>query len=216
VLSTSKGERRRHRAVVEVYSSLVIIAMVVSLSYLVYSQASRPTPSGHLVFLNDIRHIFGSPSLVLISINSSALDTVVELDIDEASSSTGILALLGSSYTTVKSLCAEGATTFFSVYAADSGELAIQADGASWVDGYAATSLRVGAGWHEVILSSARNCEITLPGGHVLTSPGSGVNSIPVIGRDESRSFALYLPFAGSRHQLQVLFTGGVDSLEIQ
>ncbi len=190
--------------------------MVVSLSYLVYSQAPRPDSSGHLVFLNDVRHIIGSPSLALVAINSSAPDTVVELDIDEASSSAGILALVGSSYSPFKSLCAEGATTFFSVYAPASGELFINADGKSWVDGYAATSLRVSPGWHEVILSGARSCEITLPGGHVLTTPGSGVNPIPVIGRLESRSFALYLPFAGSRHQLQVLFTGGVDSIEIQ
>ncbi|TLX97019.1 MAG: hypothetical protein E6K96_04505 [Thaumarchaeota archaeon] len=216
MLSTSKGERRRHRAVVEVYSSLVIIAMVVSLSYLVYSQAPRPTNSGNLVFLNDVRHIFASPPLVLVAVNASAPDTVVELDIDEASSSAGILALVGSSYTSVKSLCAEDATTFFSVYAAASGELIIKADGESWVDGYAVNSLWVGAGWHEVVLGGARSCEIILPGGGALTSPGSGVNPIPVIGRLESRSFALYLPFAGSRHQLQILFTGGVDSLEIQ
>jgi hypothetical protein len=141
---------------------------------------------------------------------------VVELDIDEASSSVGILALVGSSYTQVSSLCAEGATTFFSVYSAASGELVVKADGGSWVDGYSGTSLRVSAGWHEIILGGARNCEITLPGGRTLSSLGSEVNSIPVIGRPESRSFTVYLPFAGSRHQLQVLFTGGVDSLEIQ
>src|SRR2546422_6552730 len=133
----SKDERRRRRAVVEVYSSLVIIAMVVSLSYLVYSQAPRPTNSGNLVFLNDVRHIFASPPLVLVAVNASAPDTMVELDIDEASSSAGILALVGSAYTSVKSLCAEDATTFFSVYAAGSGELLLQTDGESWVDGYA-------------------------------------------------------------------------------
>ena len=212
----SKRERRRRRAVVEVYSSLVIIAMVVSLSYLVYSQAPRPTSSGHLVFLNNIRRVFDSPSLVLVAINSSAPDTVVEVDIDEASSSDGILALVGSSYTPVKYLCAEGATTFFSVYAAAPGELVVNADGESWVDGYAASSLRVDAGWHEIILSGALSCEIALPGGQALTFPGSGVSSIPFIGRLESRSFALYLPFTGTRHQLRILFSGGVDSFEIQ
>ena len=211
----SKGERRRRRAVVEVYSSLVIIAMVVSLSYLVYSQAPRPTGSGQLVFVNNVRHILVTPRLDLVAINSSAPDTVVELEIDEASSSAGILALVGSSYTPIKSLCAEGATTFFSVYATVLGELVVNADGESWVDGYAANSLRVGVGWHEIILNGARSCEIILPGGQALTSPGSGVNPIPVIGRLESRSFALYLPVAGPRHQLQVLFTRGIDSLEI-
>ena len=217
VLSTSKGERRRHRAVVEVYSSLVIIAMVVSLSYLVYSQAPRPTSSGHLVFLNNIRRVFASPTLFLVAINSSAPDAVVEVDIDEASSSAGILALVGSSYTSVEYLCAEGATTLFSVYAVASGELVIHTDGESWVDGYAASSLGVDAGWHEIIVSGGRSCEITLPGGLAVTSPGSGgVSPLPFIGRLESRSFELYLPFAGSRHQLRVLFSGGVDSLEIQ
>ena len=190
--------------------------MVVSLSYLVYSQAPRPTSSGHLVFLNNIHHVFASPSLVLVAINSSARDTVVEMDIDEASSSDGILALVGSSYRQVNYLCAEGATTFFSVYAAAPGELVVNADGESWVDGYAASSLGVDAGWHEIILSGARSCQVTLPGGHAITSPGSGVSRIPFIGRLESSSFALYLPFAGSRHQLRVLFSGGIDSLEIQ
>jgi len=85
--------------------------MVVSLSYLVYSQAPRPSGAGDLVFLNNVRHIFTSPSFVLVAINSSAPDTVVEIDIDEASSSSGILALEGSSYTPIKSLCAMGATT---------------------------------------------------------------------------------------------------------
>src|SRR5438034_731287 len=105
--------------------------MVVSLSYLVYSQAPRPTSSGHLVFLNNIRRVFDSPSLFLVAINSSAPDTVVEVDIDEASSSDGILALVGSSYAPVNYLC-EGATTFFSVYAAAPGELVVDADGESW------------------------------------------------------------------------------------
>src|SRR3989454_9350972 len=212
----SKRERRRRRAVVEVYSSLVIIAMVVPLSSLVYSQAPRLTGSGHPVFLNNIRRVFDSPSLFLVAINSSAADTVVEVDIDEASSSDGILALVGSSYTSVNYLCAKGATTFFSVYAVAPGELVVNADGESWVDGYAASSLGVDAGWHEIILSGARSCEIALPGGQALTFPGSNVSPIPFIGRLESRSFALYLPFAGTRHQLRVFFSGGVDSLEIQ
>ncbi len=213
----SKGERRRRRAVVEVYSSLLIIAMVVSLSYLVYSQGPRPTTEGRPVFLNRIQHLFGYPSLVLVAINSSVHETVVEVDIDETSSSAGILALKGSSYTAVQSLCAEGATTLFSVYAASSGRIVVDADGESWIDGYVTNSLRVDAGWHEVILSSAARCEIRLPGGEVLTSLGSrGVNTIPVIGSLASRSFAMYLPFAGARHQLQVVFRDGIDSFEIQ
>src|SRR2546427_9829616 len=111
--------------------------MVVSLSYLVYSQAPRPTSSGHLVFLNNIRRVFDSPSLFLVAINSSALDTVVELDIDEAFSSDGILALVGSSYTPVNYLCAKGATTFFSVYAAAPGDYSVNACGGAWVVVYA-------------------------------------------------------------------------------
>src|SRR5438445_12372157 len=144
----SKRERRRRRAVVEVYSSLVIIAMVVSLSYLVYSQAPRPTSSGHLVFLNNIRRVFDSPSLFLVAINSSALDTVVELDIDEAFSSDGILALVGSSYTPVNCLSAKAATTLFSVYAAPPGGFLVTAAGASWGGGSAASRLRRGGGEH--------------------------------------------------------------------
>src|SRR2546426_6100282 len=137
------------------YSSLVITAMVVSPSYLVYSQAPRPASSGHLVFLNDIRRVFDSPSLFLVAINSSAPDTVVELDIDEASSSDGILAVVGSSYKQVNYLCAGGATTFFFVYAAAQGPLVVNSAGESCVDGYAASSLRLDVGRHVLILSGA-------------------------------------------------------------
>ncbi len=199
----------------EVYSNLLIVAMILALSYFIYSQVPRPDPSGHLVYHNTIHEFFGSPSFALLGINSSGLDKVVELDVDQASSADGILSLVGSSYTTIHSLCTLDGATFFSVYTPLSGELSISAGGQSWIDGYLAKSIPVDAGWHELIISHASTCAIVLPGGRVLSSVTSSVSSIPIIGQLTSATFRLYLPFEGARHQINIVFNGGIDVIEI-
>ncbi len=199
----------------EVYSNLLIVAMILALSYFIYSQVQRPDTSGHIVYHNAIRKVFGSPSFALLGINSSGPDKVLELDVDQASSADGILSLEGSSYTTIHSLCTPDGISFFSVYAPLSGDLSINVGGQAWIDGYLAKSTHVGAGWHELIISHASTCTIILPGGLLLSSVTSSVSSIPVIGQLASATFRLYLPFEGARHQINVVFNGGIDVIEI-
>lgn len=199
----------------EVYSNLLIIAVILSLSYFIYSQGPRPDPSGHLVYHNTVHEFFGSPSLALLRINSSGPDKVVELDVDQASSREGILSLQGSSYIAIQSLCTAHGTTFFSVYTPLPGDLIVNASGQSWIDDHLAKSIPVEAGWHELIISHASTCTIVLPGGQALSSVTSNVSSIPVIGRFTSSAFRLYLPFEGARHQINIIFSGGIDVIEL-
>jgi len=200
---------------VEVYSNLLIVAMILAISYLIYSQAPRPSPSGRLVYNNSVHMLFGSPSLALLGINSTGPDVAIELDVDQASSKDGILSLEGTSYVATQSLCTANGITFFSVLAPLGGELTVNTTGDSWVDGHMTRSIRVDSGWHELIISHTSTCGIVLPDGRVLSSITTGLSTIPMIGQSPSSVFRSYLPLAGAPHHIQIVFGGGIDSFDL-
>ena len=67
------------------------------------------------LFVNEETPIGGSPVVERVEVNSSSATTLSSFSIDASSSTQGIIAFDGSAYSLVKSLCAPGVTTFFSV-----------------------------------------------------------------------------------------------------
>jgi len=203
------------RGVAEFYSSLIIVAIVLSISYLIYSEVPPPNPSAHPLFRNTVYEVYGPTRLIFLGINSSLPASILDFDIDQSSSAGGILALEGSFYTNVQSLCVPGGTTFFSIYSPTSGTLSLTTNGRVWIDGQQTTSAGVKEGWHELVIAQALNCLVVLPGGKVIGSVGTGVSSIPLVGVSGSAQFFGYLPYASGRHRVEILFKDGIDSLEI-
>jgi hypothetical protein len=138
--------------------------------------------------------------------------------VDGVSSQDGVLYLDGSGNygTTPSSLCLQGATTFFSVFAQSAGLLQVQSNGNAWIDGHWAASLAVASGWNEVMISDASSCAVVTPSGATVSGPGPGVSGLPMTGVIPSLSFTLYVPSSGSPDlsQLLVIFSdGGYDRI---
>lgn len=197
------------KAVAEVYSALIIVAVTVALSYTVYSQAKFPVEA-QPVYASTQYEVYGTPSVLNLEVTSSAPSSVAEFRIDEASSLSGILELSGAGYSTTKSLCGSGVTTFFSVYT-KSGVLEVADNGAAWIDGTRTASLSVTQGWHEVMISNSSICQVTLPGGDTPLYPSNLISAVP-LKQTGQQSFLFLVPFTTSGHEIVIAFAGRVET----
>jgi hypothetical protein len=189
---------------------VVIVAVTIALSSLVYSQMHFPV-TAHPVFSFETYSVAGSPSILHVQVNSSSQAELAELRVDEASSSSGILALIGSSYGTLRSLCASNATTFFSVTTTQ-GTIQVSGDGSSWIDGAEEGTAQVPAGQHELIISDASTCEVTLPGGEAVGYLSPPVSSVPEI-TSSPETMAILVPYETSSHTITAVFDGAIETI---
>jgi hypothetical protein len=211
---------RSRNAVAQYEATIVLVMISISLASVVYAAMRResglaPQP----VFVDAVTRLGGSPTINRLVINSSSAITVSSLGLDAASSALGVLAFDGSGYSTVKSLCGQGTTTFFSVLATQAGSLRVTTDGVSWVAGAWTSSADVSPGWQEVMIEGGTSCAITLPGGDAVPSvwsPASPViSSVPANGPLTGTTFTFYVPSGGGGHRLLLTSTGGFDDVEI-
>jgi hypothetical protein len=207
-------------AIAQYEATIVLVVISLSLASIVYSSLRRdssiePEP----LFVNQETLIGGSPTLERLEVSSSSTTTISSLTLDEASSSTGVLAFDGSGYSSVPSLCAAGVTTFFSVLASRSGTLEVATDGKSWVSGVWGDKVSVSSGWQEIMIQGGTSCTVTLPGAEVVSGEWNQsstlVSSVPVQGALTGTSFTLYLPSAGGLHSLLITSTGGFDTVSL-
>jgi hypothetical protein len=199
------------RAVAELYSALVMVAVTLALSYVVFAHLHlvlAPQP----VFVASMLQRYGSPSVLRLSVNSSGPTSANEFRIDRSSSLDGVLTLSGGGYTTSQSLCGPGATTFFSVDTGN-GTLSVSGAGAVSIDGTEESSAQVIQGWHEVMISNASVCGVTLPGGSQLAYPSSQLSTIPLT-QDGPQSFTFLVPFTDPGHTITISFNGGIETCE--
>jgi hypothetical protein len=211
----------KSRAAVAQYEATIVLVVVsLSLASIVYEGLRRGASlNAEPVFVNDATPIGGNPSIERLVVNASSETTVSSFNIDEASSTEGVIAFDGSVYSTSGSLCAAEKTTLFSVYAQEAGVLHVAAEGRVWISGTWAAELMVGVGWHELMIQGGASCSVTLPGGEVV--PGDWnfssplVSSIPVEGGLSGRSFTFYLPTGGGSHRLLLTATGGFDDVPL-
>lgn len=209
----SRPDARGRAGLAELYSSVILLCIVIGISYVVFAQFPTPKSTSRLLVVTKQLVIFGNPSLLLIQINGSASLALREFRLDSASSLDGTLALGPTGFGTVQGLCTRGMTTFFSVLAPNPGSLLVETDGLAWVDGSVASSAAVGAGWHEIIIADASTCSVHLPGGTLaLTSSGSA-SSIPTIARTNSTTIETYIPFATNGHSLTLVTDSGVVTI---
>jgi hypothetical protein len=194
-------------------ATLILVTITLSLSVVVYEGVSGIAQPRQVVFSNRTTVIGGSPEIVEYTVNSSSPVTPVAFEADDASSPSGILYLDGTHYGATQRLCLANAITFFSVFTATNGTLQAVSNGQVWMDGYVGTSLRVAAGWHEVMFTGSSSCGLTMPDGTAVTYPGSDVSTVPFIGAARSEGLSLYVPTDGSSHSLVVVFDGGQDRL---
>ncbi|MGA2663729.1 MAG: hypothetical protein ABSF83_02120 [Nitrososphaerales archaeon] len=207
---------RRSRGVSGFVATLLLVSISLSLSYVVYEGVSRLTPPSEAVFSNQSLALGGSPDVIQFQVNASAEATPRALEADDASSGSGILYFNGTAYGTSQRLCASGATTFFSVYASTPGPLvAASSGGATWIDGDLTGSLVVGPGWHEVMFSDARACQVTPPGAPapIASFPAADLSAVPFTGASPSTGFLVWVPTDGDGHSLVMVFDGGLDRL---
>jgi hypothetical protein len=201
-------------------ATIVLVVISLSLASVVYASL-RPQSSldPEPLFVNAETPIGGSPAIERLEVNSSSATKVTSLSLDEASSSAGVLAFDGSAYSTTKSLCAAGVTTFFSVHASQSGTLNVTTNGKSWVSGTWGDAVSVSSGWNEVMIQGGTSCTLTLPGGQavpVTWTPGSPlVSSIPIEGPLTGTSFTVFVPSGGSPHSLLITSSGGLDAVSL-
>ncbi len=170
------------------------------------------------LFVNAETPLGGSPGVERLEVNSSSPTTLSSLGIDAASSTAGVLAFDSAAYSTVKSLCATGMTTFFSVLASQAGTLQVATDGQSWVSGTWGTAVGVSPGWQEVMIQNGTSCTVTLPGGQALPAPWSPspfLTSVPAEGALTGTAFTFYIPVAGGSHSLLVTTSGGFDDVAL-
>lgn len=191
------------------YSALVVVAVTLALAYAAYAQARFPV-SPQPVYTVASNVIYGSPSMLLLRVNSSAPSSVVGLSLDGASSFSGVLELRGSGYGTTHSLCNLGVTTFFSVYSG-AGVLSIEDNGLTWIDGNSSDALPVVQGWHEVIISNASTCTVTLPGGQVSEYPSDLLSTVP-LQQPGPQSFVFLIPCSNFGHTVTLTFNEGVET----
>jgi hypothetical protein len=204
---------RSSRAVSGFVATLILVAISLSLSYVVYEGVSRLAPPRTEVFTNQVLTLGGSPEFLEVEVNASVSSTPQALLADDASSQAGVLYLNDAGYGSTPRLCLPDATTFFSVYASAPGLLQATANGGVWIDGHLTGSLSVGPGWHEVIFSDASSCQVTRPGGSTVAFPGSDVSTIPLIGPVPSEGFRTLIPTDGLGHSLVLVFDGGYDRI---
>jgi hypothetical protein len=214
------GEMKSRAGIAQYEATIVLVVISLSLASIVYTSLRRESSLGPApVFVNEETLIGGSPAIERLQVNSSSSTTISSLGIDEASSSAGVLALDGSAYSTTKSLCAAGVTTFFSVLASQSGTLDVITDGKSWVSGTWGGAVNVSLGWQEVMIQGGTSCKVTLPGGQAVpgqwnpTSPF--VSSIPVQGAVTGTSFTFYIPSGGGSPSLLITSSGGFDTVSL-
>ena len=119
------------RGLAEAYSAVLIVAVTLALSSFVFSEVRFPVSDRPVYSFNSYA-VLGSPSMLHVQVNSSSPSALSELRVDDASSLSGILALEGSLYSSVKTLCATGATTFFSVNTTR-GSLTVKDNGVTWI-----------------------------------------------------------------------------------
>ena len=193
------------------YSAVAIVAITVALASAVYSQVHFGVVAGP-VFSFESYSVMGVPSILHLEINSSSPSAISELRVDGASSLSGILELVPTGYSDVGSLCSPDAATFFSVNTT-AGVLQVSSDGESWIDGVGGSVAQVGPGVHEIIISDASTCTITLPNGGQATYPSPSVLTIPRIGESEL-STVLLIPYYTSGHEATAVFTGGIEDVD--
>ena len=126
------GEMKSRAAIAQYEATIVLVVISLSLASVVYAGLRRessvdPQP----LFVNEETPIGGSPAIERVEVNSSSATTVYSLSLDDASSASGVLAFDGSAYSTIKSLCAAGVTTFFSVLATQAGTLGVATNGSA-------------------------------------------------------------------------------------
>ena len=207
-------------AIAQYEATIVLVVISLSLASVVCAglrreSALEPQP----LFVNEETAIGGSPVVERVEVNSSSATTLSSLNIDAASSTQGVLAFDGSSYSSLESLCAPGVTTFFSVLASQAGTLEVSTDGESWVSGKWGNAVSVSPGWQEVMIQSGTSCTVTLPGGQTVPSqwnPSSALlSSIPSDGAISGISFTFYIPVGGGSHSLLVTSSGGLDDVAL-
>src|SRR5437879_4303714 len=120
-------------AIAQYEATLVLIVISLSLGSIVYGGLDKETSlSAEPVFVNVETPLGGNPPIARVVVNSSSATTITSFSLDEASSRDGVLAFDGSSFSISGSLCAVGATTFFSVFAPQAGTLTVMTDGRAW------------------------------------------------------------------------------------
>lgn len=196
----------------------MLIVLSLSLASVVYGGLKRETNLGpQPIFVNQEVPIGGTPAILRLGVNSSSTTAVSSFAVDEASSTEGLLTFDGSAYSTSRSLCSAGLTTFFSVDAPKPGALHIATDGQAWISGTWASTVNVSAGWQEVMMQGGTACSITLPGGAVVSGRWNAssplVSSVPAEGSLSGVAFSFYLPEAGGAHRLIITSSGGFDSV---
>ncbi|HVB95506.1 MAG TPA: hypothetical protein VND41_02755 [Nitrososphaerales archaeon] len=211
----------KSRAAIAQYEATIVLVMIsLSLASVVYTSLRRESSlAPEPLFVNEETPIGGSPAIQRLEVNSSSATTISSFSLDEASSSAGVLAFDGSSYSTTKSLCAAGMITFFAVFASQPGTLEVTTDGKSWVSGTWGGTVGVSSGWQEVMIKDGTSCTLTLPGGESVPgqwSPSSPLlSSIPVEGPLTGTSFTVYIPGGGGSHSLLMTSSGGLDSVSL-
>jgi hypothetical protein len=205
-------------AIAQYEATVVLVVISLSLASVVYAglrQESRLDTQQ--VFVNEETSIGGSPAIERVEVNSSSVGTISSFSVDGTSSTGGILAFDGSSYSTSKSLCAAGSTTFFSVLSSRPGAIEVATNGESWISGTWGSAVSVSPGWQEVMIQDGTSCSISLPDGQETSAQWSPslvfLSSIPVEGALTGSSFTFYLPSGGSPHHLVLTSSGGFDDV---
>jgi hypothetical protein len=207
-------------AIAQYEATVVLVVISLALASVVYTGLRRessldPQP----VFVNEETAIGGTPTIERVEMNSSTATTVSSLSLDSANSESGVLAFGGGAYSTTQSLCAAGATTFFSVLAPQAGTLEVATNGAAWVSGTWGDAVKVTSGWQEVMIGGATTCTITLPGGASIpgrwNQSSALLSSIPVQGPPTGTAFTVYVPTGGGSHSLLITTTGGLDDVSV-
>jgi hypothetical protein len=209
--------KSRH-AIAQYEATVVLVVISLSLASLAYTGLRRESSlAPQPVFVNEETTIGGTPIIERVQVNSSTAATVSSLSLDAASSTAGVLAFDGSTYSTEQSLCAAGVTTFFSVLASQAGWLKVATNGSAWVSGTWGDAVNVSRGWQEVMIVGGASCAITLPGGESIPTlwnrSSSVASSLPVEGAPTGTAFTIYLPAGGGSHSLLMTTSGGFDDV---
>jgi len=213
-------KKKSRVAIAQYEATIVLVVISLSLGSIVYGGLKGETSlRAEPVFANEKTLIGGNPPIARVVVNSSSATALTSFSLDEASSRDGVLAFDGSSFSPSGSLCAAGATTFFSVLAPQGGTLRVTTDGRSWVAGTYGSAVNVSKGWHELMIKAGTSCSITLPGGQTVPgqwNPASPlVSSIPVEGALSGTSFTFYIPDGGGPHRMLITSTGGFDAVAL-
>jgi flagellin-like protein len=194
-------------------ATLILVAITLSLSYMVYEAVSSMTPPRQEIFTNQVLDLGGNPEMVEVKVNASAPASPQAFEADDASSQAGLLYFNGTAYGTTTQLCLPGATTFFSVFASSAGLLQATSNGQVLIDGQYSSSLPVNQGWHEIVIIDATTCQVTAPDGEELTFPSAMVSGVPLVGPVPSGSFLAFVPTDDFSHSLVFVFDGGYDRI---